>query len=504
MSGTSHSLSSASAWEGFAAPGWPGRPRLPSAHWTTFEPDPALAALTVASMMKTGLILVALLALAIVPHIGREIAFALLIAASLRSPEWALKSLIAGTLVIFLNPALIGATYQNSQTGPATVLKWILLFTAVARALFSPVPPTRASSHLHAYLALIAGFLALNGLLVSSWPAISLFKTLSFTLGLLGITRLVLQNATRHAEMLLFVSITGATVMLTSLPLIGTGLGHSINATGFNGVLNHPQALGIFLAMTGAATFVASARIPHLGRSLALLGICQWAMIYCTASRTAIIAVLAGIACFLLESAGERTSNTRIKYALIVALILAIPALLLAVQLVPAVTRGFSAFLVKGHDVPAYNLDDPYALLLHSSRGAQIADSLETARTHPYFGLGFGIDEGLAARMDDPAFSRWMIPLTAPVEQGFLPIATVAQLGFAGLALMVPFVLWLYLQARQAAALTAALFATSIGVNFGEMIFYSVGGLGMFLWIIFMLASADGPAFHTPALRRYR
>jgi hypothetical protein len=97
-----------------------------------------------------------------------------------------------------------------------------------------------------------------------------------------------------------------------------------------------------------------------------------------------------------------------------------------------------------------------------------------------------------------------MIPLTAPVEQGFLPIATVAQLGFAGLALMVPFVLWLYLQARQAAALTAALFATSIGVNFGEMIFYSVGGLGMFLWIIFMLAAADGPAFHTPALRRYR
>ena len=54
-------------------------------------------------------------------------------------------------------------------------------------------------------------------------------------------------------------------------------------------------------------------------------------MIYCTASRTAIIAVLAGIACFLLESAGEKTSNTRIKYALIVALILAIPALLLAV-----------------------------------------------------------------------------------------------------------------------------------------------------------------------------
>jgi hypothetical protein len=217
---------------------------------TAFEPNPSVAAVTVGSMMKTGLILVALLALAIVPHVGREIAFALLIAASLRSPEWALKSLIAGTLVIFLNPAFTGATYQNSQTGPATVLKWILLFTAVARGLLSPVAPTRAASHLHGYLALITGFLVLNGLLVSSWPTISLFKTLSFTLGLLGITRLVLQNATRHAEMLLFVSIAGATVMLTSLPLIGTGLGHSINATGFNGVLNHPQALGIFLAMT--------------------------------------------------------------------------------------------------------------------------------------------------------------------------------------------------------------------------------------------------------------
>jgi hypothetical protein len=286
--------------------------------------------------------------------------------------------------------------------------------------------------------------------------------------------------------------------------LIGIGLGHSINATGFNGVLNHPQALGIFLAMTGAASFAAAAKIPQLGRILALLGACQWLMIYFTASRTAMIAVVAGIGCFLLESAGRRTCNTRLNFALIVALLLAIPGLLLMVETVPAVTRGFSAFLVKGHDEAAANLDDPFALLVHSSRAVQIADALETARTHPLFGLGFGIDEGLAARLDDPAFSRWMIPLTAPVEQGFLPIATVAQLGFAGLALIFPFVLILYGQARQASALTAALFTTAIGVNFGEMIFYSVGGMGMYLWILLMLAAAGGPAFHAPPLRRNR
>jgi hypothetical protein len=455
-------------------------------------------------MAKTGLLLAALMAIAIVPHVGLEIAFGLLIAASLRSPAWALKSLIAGTLVIFLNPAFVGATYQNSQTGLATALKWVLLFAALARGLLSPVAPTRAASHLHKYLALIAGFLVLNGLLVSAWPVISLFKTLSFTVGLLGITRLVLQNSSRNAEMLLFASTAGTTVMLTSLPLLGIGLGHSINATGFNGMLNHPQALGIFLAMTGAASFAAGSRIPRLGRGLALLGACQWLMIYFTASRTAMIAAVAGMVCFLLESAGEKTCSPRLKLVLIVSLMLAIPGFLLMVQMVPAVTRGFSAFLVKGHDEAAADLDDPYALLAHSSRAAQIADALETARTHPLFGLGFGIDEGLAARMDDPQFSRWMIPLTAPVEQGFLPIATVAQLGFAGLALIVPFVLGLYGQARQASALTAALFATAIGVNFGEMIFYSVGGMGMFLWILLMLAAAGGPASHTPALRRHR
>jgi hypothetical protein len=501
MSGPAITLKKMPPWGGFSDP---EKGRAQNLGPVAAPASSLSAGLSLKSMAKTALLLAALMAIAIVPHGGREIAFGLLIAASLRSPEWALKSLIAGTLVIFMNPAFVGATYQNSQTGPATALKWVLLFAAVARALLSPVEPTRAASHLHKYLALIAGFLVLNGLLVSSWPAISLFKTLSFTVGLLGIARLALQNVTRNAEMLLFASTAGATVTLTSTPLIGIGLGHSINATGFNGVLNHPQALGIFLAMTGAASFAAAAKIPQLGRILALLGACQWLMIYFTASRTAMIAVVAGIGCFLLESAGRRTCNTRLNFALIVALLLAIPGLLLMVETVPAVTRGFSAFLVKGHDEAAANLDDPFALLVHSSRAAQIADALETARTHPLFGLGFGIDDGLAARLDDPAFSRWMIPLTAPVEQGFLPIATVAQLGFAGLALIFPFVLILYGQARQASALTAALFTTAIGVNFGEMIFYSVGGMGMYLWILLMLAAAGGPAFHAPPLRRNR
>ncbi len=501
MNGPGMTLRRASQWGGFSAP---EKRRVPSLHSVAMGMHSLDDELTTGSMAKAGLLLAALMALAIVPHVGREIAFGLLIAASLRSPEWALKSLIAGTLVIFLNPAFVGATYQNSQTGPTTALKWALLFAAVGRGLLSPVEPTRAATHLHKYLSLIAGFLVLNGLLISAWPSISLFKTLSFTLGLLGITRLVLQNRARNAEMLLFASTAGATVTLTSLPLIGIGLGHSINATGFNGVLNHPQALGIFLAMTGAASFAAGSRIPRLGRVLGVLGTCQWLMIYFTASRTAMIAAVAGMGCFLLESAGGKRCSPRLKFALIVSLMMAIPGILLMVETVPAVTRGFSAFLAKGHDEASVDLDDPYQLLAHSSRGAQIADALETARTHPLFGLGFGIDEGLAARMDDPAISRWMIPLTAPVEQGFLPIATVAQLGFAGLVLMVPFVLGLYWQARQASALTAALFVTAIGVNFGEMIFYSVGGMGMFLWVLLLLAAAGGPAFHTPALRRHR
>ena len=84
------------------------------------------------------------------------------------------------------------------------------------------------------------------------------------------------------------------------------------------------------------------------------------------------------------------------------------------------------------------------------------------------------------------------IPLSAPVEQGFLPLATIAQIGIVGSLFVFTFLLSVFRLARGDSGETSALFAAVLGVNLGEMIFYSVGGLGILMWALLSLFAVSG------------
>ena len=202
-----------------------------------------------------------LIGLACIPGIGRDLALALLlIVAACGDSTWTLRSLAAGTMVTFINSPLAAGASDASVL--VSVLKWMLLLTACGRSMLSPTQPTRQYGRLLAYWAIVTAVLAINSLFVSSLPGISVFKTLGFSLGLLCVIRLAMQTQGRNVEMLLFVAEMGMAVFVVSVPLLGAAAGYSRNGHGFNGILNHPQALGVFMVMTGAATFAAAFKIP--------------------------------------------------------------------------------------------------------------------------------------------------------------------------------------------------------------------------------------------------
>jgi hypothetical protein len=90
--------------------------------------------------------------------------------------------------------------------------------------------------------------LVINSLFVSAFPPISLFKTISFSLGLLCVIRLSMLTSDRNTEMLLFVSEMGTAVVILSIPLLPLDIGWAQHGgAAFNGIFFIPRDWVSFL-----------------------------------------------------------------------------------------------------------------------------------------------------------------------------------------------------------------------------------------------------------------
>jgi hypothetical protein len=437
--------------------------------------------------------LILLFGFACIPTFGREVALCILIVMVFGRPMTTFKSLVAGTTV-----TLIAITFTRGS-GAASflllVLKWLLLFAACARSLVAQGVPTKTYGRLIYYWGLISGVLVINALFVSAFPAISGFKAVSFSLGLLCIIRLAMLTADRNNEMLLFVSEMGTAVVILCIPVLPLDVGWAqLNGYYFNGIFYHPQGLGVFLVITGAASFMAAYKMPNLRRILIVCGLAQWSMIYFTKCRTALVAIVLGGIIYFIENLVRGGKSSRIRLVSVSATAFIVTGLLLATIAFPGIREAFTEYLRKG-DVQHYYIPEDRSDVLRSlPRGKQIIDDLDLMEEHPLLGFGFGVDKSSEQYVEANEDKLGGIPLSAPVEQGFLPLATIAQIGIVGSFFMLLLLLSMYRFARQDSAEDAALFVTVLGVNFGEMIIYSLGSPGLIVWVALMLFTFSGTA----------
>jgi hypothetical protein len=435
--------------------------------------------------------LVLLFGIACIPAIGQAIALSILIVMLFGRPDRTFKSLVAGTTV-----TLITVTSARIFIGGGLLLvapKWILLFAACARSLVADGKPTKIYGRLIKYWGLLAGVLVINALFVSAVPSISGFKAISFSLGLLCVIRLAMLTADRNAEMLLFMSEMGTAVVILSTPLLPLEVGYAALGGGyFNGIFYHPQALGVFLVLTGAASFAAAFKMPRLQRELIACGLAQWSMIYFTRCRTALLAIILGGIVYIIEVLFRGGKSSRIRFVSASTISLAVTGFLLAAMLFPIIKEGIATFVRKGNVQAINSTEDWMVALSMGSRGGQIINDLDIIDEHPLLGYGFGVEPGSESNMDTNSVLLWGIPLSAPIEQGFLPLATVAQIGVVGSLVILPFLISMYRSARRSSAEDAAFFVAVLGVNFGEMIFFSFGSMGGLVWVMLVFLTVSG------------
>jgi hypothetical protein len=143
---------------------------------------------------------------------------------------------------------------------------------------------------------LLGLFFIVHALLFSPIVDVSVLKSVSWTLAMATLIAawLGLREEERSAVAdNIYIGLV--VLMIVSLPLLALSVGYLVNKTGFQGVLNHPQAFGSTMALLGAwaASRMLGKRQPPWS-AVALVGACL-VLVLLSEARTAGFALVLGV-----------------------------------------------------------------------------------------------------------------------------------------------------------------------------------------------------------------
>lgn len=396
--------------------------------------------------------------------------------AALLTPKLAVQALMAATLVAYGNPNIFKPAPMEG------VLLRLVLIAAVLRVL-----PTIRRSDLRllwpVWLFSIAE--ALTSMRTSPAVSISLMKVMEFICGITAV--LVAYNHVKPSQLaglqrwVITVSLT--VVGISALTLVKPSL--SLGADGgIQGLLNQPQALGIFMAPFAAWFIAGTLLMRRQARLEVWAALLLVALIILSRARTAGFGAAIGVVVVIASRAlgrrrlGQAALGRPILICVLACVILGVLALATG-----SVSKIVTGYLYKGSLGQAQNLDQAF----YASRGGGALAEWDDFLNKPWFGNGFGVYPDGHFPSGVQTFDG--IPISAPIEKGFLPTAILQEGGVLGGALLLLLIGSLWRRAwRNTDLRWRAMFIACLGINVGECVFMSPGGIGMFDWLLLTLA----------------
>jgi hypothetical protein len=190
----------------------------------------------------------------------------------------------------------------------------------------------------------------------------------------------------------------------------------------------------------------------------------------------------AGVATILLfVNCGERLARTRAFRHLWVAGLALIAGVILMPGQMEALMTEFVAKNEPLDEGSKVSIGDAFQL----SRLELIDQSMENFRKNPMMGIGFGAPSSEFSHVEE--FGG--ITISARAEKGFLPAAILEETGIIG-ALWVSALLFVIVatQLKNGSAVLLWPMLAGIMMNLGEAMFFAMGGLGLFVWMMIGLA----------------
>lgn len=392
---------------------------------------------------------------------------------ALRGAGASIQALTLTWLITFLNPAIFPGSDH------AFMLRWLVVGAAFGRVtlnLLMASAPTvpRPVIPLLAFVAVAAAASVVTSYILS----ISVLRLLTFLIGSFTVLCAFHQSGHKLAQWHDWFTALFVVVILASAPLMFHEVGSWFRG-GLQGILNHPQAYGVFLAM--AVAYAAGRFLFGGHRSWWLLAVAVVGVVslFESQARVGALALFGGLALAVLIQLFRHVVNP-VRFRppkVILALAPFVGTIILIFAAVGYVPGPLHDFVYK------YSAPD-LAGVFERSRGTFIGRSIENFRESPILGIGFGVPS-------DPEFLRIRrnpllgIPVSAPIEKGFAPTALLEENGVVGgFAFLIFLILLLrpVLATESMAPLWLAL--AGLMVNLGEAVIFSFGGMGMLVWLM--------------------
>ncbi len=393
---------------------------------------------------------------------------------------WALRG-AKGTMEALFVLAFYLMGNRTFVDGQAANLRYLILFVGFLTLFFR-----RGSRKNSLRKVLWAFFLTTTSVsfFASYLPTISVLKAISFFLGTYVIVEGFAQ--TRHLRNYWFKVVNTFFVFIigSSFLFLLVGFGYELNGRGFQGIMNHPQTFGPTLGVVTAwfiGLWVADNKLRRRALLLASTGL---VFIFLSQARTGVIALGAGGAFAYLLSQKSRATGRLVGRIRNVVIAVSLAALVFVLVNPSVLTEVILPFVQKRE---AATTD--FGELFNQSRGELATSSMGNFYHHPVFGIGLGVPS-IAVTGEEITNIKYLggIPVGASIEKGFLPSAILEEMGLIGMIFTV-IILWVIIQKlrKSSSFLTMWIFTAALFINVGEAVFYSLGGIGFFVWMMFGL-----------------
>ncbi|MGN6449398.1 MAG: hypothetical protein ACTHLK_12555 [Brucella intermedia] len=417
-----------------------------------------------------------------------NLSYVVIAAYALLGPTHAIRALALSWLFALLNPGIA------PEASVASIGRYAILFAAAFSALIHSELFSR-NPRLHPFtVATVFLGLSLIGhsVLFSAIVDVSVLKAVSWMLAMVtlisawsGLSDWQKHEVSRQIFWGLVV------VLVVSLPVaLLPAIGYRVNGTGFQGILNHPQAFGSTMALLGAWAASRLFGEPKPGWWLVgLAGGCVM-LVLMSEARTAGLAMVGGVGLAVLLAPGFAGSSImRMVPGLRSARIWVVLCMAIGGGLVmaPKIADMVDHYITKSGRAAGSDLSELY----DRSRGKLIDTMLHNIARHPLTGIGFGIaSEPALMEVDrDPVLG---LPTGASIEKGVTPLMVLEETGIFGALLVTLWLLRLLRSAARSGLMPFAVCMTVLLLNMGEATLFSPGGFGLLPMVLLGWAYAGG------------
>jgi O-antigen ligase len=439
---------------------------------------PSLLVCLVAALVATALPSGVMAATTVVAAIG------------LTGPTQATFALLLLLYLRISNPAFSGQDLE-AGTGPGLVGIIGLLLCSARIWINALAKPRIIADSLPAFTVPYVVTILMLSLFASSDPTISFLKVLSFFIPMGAVVMGIHIVMQQGRQLLPYVTTLWIFVLVLSIPTLAIpSVGYFRDGMGFQGILNHPQGLAVFLAPIVSFSLIRAITQTE-SRSLSYIAICavSIAFLWLTRGRTGFGAILLGfILLMLLRPGFTRAIFVLVRDASMRLWLVAGSALALVILLVTDVpiVEMVSNFVFK--DVDAAGLSGAYK----SSRGFIVDQAIANFRSNPLTGIGFGISNSSTHVFNVQIDPLTGLPVGAATEKANLLLAVVEETGIIGTFMFAPFIFLLVRRMARTPDLSLAWCAmAALCTNVAETTFFSFGGIGLYTWLIMSCALAE-------------